>query len=753
MFQVSPGVNFSEVDLTTIVPTVSTTVGVIAGVYRWGPVDQRILIDSENALVNRFGTPSNANYETWFTATSFLAYGNKLYVTRAANTNGNSPIITATVVSGNTVVTTSDTSGLEVGMTALSSNNNSLKVGATIASIINSTAFNISTGSDALANSSSELQFYTNTVFSAIANTGQVANLEFQIVKNEDEFVNKDGNFDSDIFAVARYAGSLGNSLRVSVCASPNAYTQTVNLASYSNASFTININSNTTTFSLSANSSTTAANVATNLRALLAVTDNIEVGNTSIGKQYMKITAISNVVSSGNTSTGNASFTVSFEDPLVLASNFTYDGANTSTRTFNRYWEFFGIVDAAPGQSTYQRNFGNSSVNADELHLVVVDEDGKFTGVPGTILEAYKGVSRATDAKTNDGNINYYKAVIDDQSQYIYIANHLSGAGANTAGNLTSATAAVTSINFIAGNDGQDESNIPHSVLTRAYDLYASGEDIDISLVMVGKSRDFYLANYLIDNIAERRKDCVVFVSPQKGSVVNNKGNEAASIVSFRNNLRSSSYGFLDSGYKYMYDRYNDVYRYVPLNGDMAGLCVRTDTTNDAWWSPGGFNRGQIKNVVKLAYNPRLADRDILYKAGVNPVVTFPGQGTILYGDKTLLAKPSAFDRINVRRLFIVLEKAISTAAKYTLFEFNDDFTRSQFKNAVNPYLRGIKGRRGITDFLVVCDSTNNTPDVIDRNEFVGDIYIKPARSINFIQLNFKAVGTGVAFSEVVGK
>jgi phage tail sheath protein FI len=208
-----------------------------------------------------------------------------------------------------------------------------------------------------------------------------------------------------------------------------------------------------------------------------------------------------------------------------------------------------------------------------------------------------------------------------------------------------------------------------------------------------------------------------------------------------------------LDSGYKYQYDRYNDIYRWIPLNGDVAGLCARTDQTNDAWWSPAGLNRGNIKNVVKLAWNPRKAERDVLYNNGVNPVVTFPGQGTVLYGDKTLLAKPSAFDRINVRRLFIVLEKAISTAAKYSLFEFNDAFTRAQFKNLVTPYLRNIQGRRGITDFLVVCDETNNTAQVIDSNQFVGDIYIKPARSINFIQLNFVAVGTGVQFSEVVGK
>jgi len=233
----------------------------------------------------------------------------------------------------------------------------------------------------------------------------------------------------------------------------------------------------------------------------------------------------------------------------------------------------------------------------------------------------------------------------------------------------------------------------------------------------------------------------------------LNGGQDEADDVVTYRNSLTSTSYAVLDSGYKYQYDKYNDVYRYVPLNGDMAGLCVRTDDIRDPWFSPAGFNRGIIKNTVKLAFNPNKAQRDLLYKNGVNPVVTFPGQGTLLFGDKTLLAKPSAFDRINVRRLFIVLEKAIATAAKFSLFEFNDQFTRSQFVNLVEPFLRDVQGRRGIYDFKVVCDESNNTGEVIDRNEFVGDIYIKPARSINFIQLNFVAVRTGVEFSEVVGQ
>ncbi|NDG32458.1 hypothetical protein EB118_20590, partial [bacterium] len=410
-----------------------------------------------------------------------------------------------------------------------------------------------------------------------------------------------------------------------------------------------------------------------------------------------------------------------------------------------------------APGQSNFVLNFGNTSAN-DELHVVVSDEDGIITGVPGTILEIFERVSRAVDAKSDDGASIYYKNVLNNTSDFVYYANdRASAASANAASIASSTNSKPQTINFNSGTDANNESTVSLGTLLAGYDLFTSAEDVDISLVLTGKSRGGtngeQIANYLIDNIAEVRKDCVVFVSPDKNDVVNNIGNEGNDVVVFRNSMRSSSYAVLDSGYKYQYDKYNDVYRYIPLNGDIAGLCVRTDDTRDPWYSPAGYNRGQVKNIIKLSYNPSKAYRDLLYKNGVNPVVTFPGQGTILFGDKTLLAKPSAFDRINVRRLFIVLEKAIATAAKFTLFEFNDDFTRAQFRNLVEPFLRDVQGRRGIYDFKVVCDGTNNTGEVIDRNEFVGDIYIKPAKSINFIQLNFVAVRTGVEFSEVVGQ
>jgi phage tail sheath protein FI len=297
------------------------------------------------------------------------------------------------------------------------------------------------------------------------------------------------------------------------------------------------------------------------------------------------------------------------------------------------------------------------------------------------------------------------------------------------------------------AGADG----TIGNTEITAAYNFFSNSDVVDVSLLIAGPGN--LTVGISLISLAESRKDCMVFMSPLKTNVVNNAGSEVTSILAHRAGFTSSSYAFMDSGYKYQYDRYTDVYRWVPLNGDIAGVCARTDQERDPWFSPGGLNRGIIKNVIKLAFNPTKTDRDNLYVQGVNPVVTFQGEGTILFGDKTMLNRPSAFDRINVRRLFIVLEKTIARASRSSLFEFNDQFTRAQFINLVEPYLRDVQGRRGITDFRVVCDDSNNTAEVIDSNRFVGDIYIKPARSVNFIQLNFVAVRTGVSFDEIVGR
>lgn len=565
-FQLSPGVNVSEFDLTTIVPAVGTTEGAIAGQFNWGPANTIVTISNEVELVDRFGPPDENNFATWFTAANFLSYARNLKVVRAANG-----------VSDKNA--TDGTAGLLIE---------------------NQDVYN----------------YNYNNPFTASSSTT----------------------------IAARYSGDKGNGLKISIFAN-------------------------------------------------------------------------------GQNSTAWTSW------------------SSTSVAYANQF-------DAIPGTSNYAGRRGGSY---DEMHIIVIDEKGKFTGSPNTVLEKFAFVSKASDAKNDDGSSNYYVNVINDRSKYIYVVNHQSNANwgvaaSNTAFNSgDNSTYTVTLANGVSGT-------VSTGQLIGAYDKFKNPEEIDISLIMAGAAGQT-VSEYIVDNIAEVRKDCVAFLSPPAANVVNNYGDETTDVTTYRDEFTSSSYAVMDSGWKYQFDKYNNVYRWVPLNGDVAGLCVRTDFERDPWYSPAGFNRGQIKNVIKLAWNPNKTQRDELYKKGVNPIVTFPGEGTVLYGDKTMLARPSAFDRINVRRLFIVLEKAIARAAKYSLFEFNDEFTRAQFVSLVEPYLRDVQGRRGIYQYRVVCDQTNNTPEVIDRNEFVGDIYIKPARSINFIQLNFVAVRTGVAFDEIVGK
>ena len=434
----------------------------------------------------------------------------------------------------------------------------------------------------------------------------------------------------------------------------------------------------------------------------------------------------------------------------------------NTAIR---RRWKFYDLFDGAPGTSTWATGKG---VTSDEMHVVVYDRTGGITGfdsdVAGqrttAVIETFPFVSQAAGAKTPQGGTNFYANVVNTGSLYVRWMDHdssLTNAGTDLAsGNAYASTAGDAGVITSTLSGGTDD-NPTIGELDLAYDLFADADTVDINLVMAGTSPagtdGVTHATNLID-LAEARKDIVVFISPRRADVVGVTTGAAQTnnVKGFFDNLSSSSYAVFDSGYKYMYDKYNDVYRHVPLNGDIAGLCANTDNVAEPWFSPGGYNRGQIRGAVKLAYNPTKAERDILYPARVNPVVTFPGQGTVLFGDKTALSRPSAFDRINVRRLFIVLEKAIATAAKFQLFEFNDAFTQAQFRNLVEPFLRDVQGRRGITDFSVVADETNNTGEVIDRNEFVADIFIKPARSINFITLNFIAVRTGVSFSEIGG-
>ena len=557
-FQISPGVSVSEVDLTTVVPSVQTTAGAFAGTFKWGPVNKIKQIDSEITLVKTFGKPDSDSAVSFFTAANFLAYGNNLQLVRSVG--------------------------------------------------------------DAARNSVSD--------GSAV------------LIKNEDDFdatyLNVDNEDDYGPF-VARYPGTLGDSIRVEVCANTAAYAS----------------------------------------------------------------------------------------------------------------WDYRNLFTSAPGTSDYADSVDGLN---DEMHIVVIDAGGNITGTANTVLETYGFVSAASDAIIN-GETNYYKQVIFNKSKYVYSMGPVDYATTNATWDRTANRTFARPNQIITSTLSSGVNANPSTAnLQTSYDSFINKETVDISLVLTGNAA-VAVQQHVIDNIAINRADCVAFISPRYADVVNQGGSETSNIQSWLNSLsRSSSFVVADSGWKYQFDKYNNVYRWIPLNGDIAGLCVFTDSVRDPWFSPAGLNRGAIKNCIRLAWNPTKSFRDTLYAAGVNPVISLPGQGTVLFGDKTLQNKPSAFDRINVRRLFITLEKSIAQAAKYSLFELNDEFTRAQFVSLVTPFLRDIQGRRGITDFKVVCDTTNNTAQIIDTNQFVGDIYIKPARSINFIQLNFVAVGSGVDFTTGVG-
>jgi len=550
----------------------------------------------------------------------------------------------------------------------------------------------------------------TNTgAFNATASGGGAT-----LIKNNSDY---DDGFTPDGLWAARTAGAWGNNIKVSIC--PNT------ASAYENTSATTVDDTSTavgdTTITVSDG---TALNVG----------DIINFGEAG-GYEY-RITAIS---------TNDVTFV---RHPSGTGGLHT---AVADSSTIRRRWRYYDLVSGAPGTSAYTSARGGSN---DEIHVVVVDEDGGITGTAGEVLEVYDSVSVAGDAKTPQGDSNYYKDVIYNRSQYIYWTAHESTGAAGNWGDpaLGVTFTAVSALNDASLSGGADGSAASVAELKTAYERYQDADTVDVNLIIAGKGDAAHIDNLI--TVAENRKDAIVFASPERGDVVGitSSTTQTTNVKSFFDGIRSSSYVVFDSGYKYTYDKYNDVFRYVPLNGDIAGLAARTDLIADSWFSPAGFNRGVIRGAVKLAYNPSKTQRDELYRARINPVVTLPGQGTVLFGDKTGLSTPSAFDRINVRRLFITLEKAISTASKFQLFEFNDEFTRAQFRNIVEPFLRDVQGRRGVTDFLVVCDTSNNTGDVIDRNEFRADIFVKPNRSINFIQLQFVATRTGVAFEEVVG-
>lgn len=436
-----------------------------------------------------------------------------------------------------------------------------------------------------------------------------------------------------------------------------------------------------------------------------LKVGDFVRIGTPRTGFQYLTVDTVSGTI-------------VTFAEKIRIV--------NPDNFAPVRFWNGHSTVGNIPAT-------GN-------LHILVIDREGKFSGVRGSVLEAFADVSPNPDSRTTDGASNFYKEVVNKTSQFIWAT-----------GDSLVSVGESQYLSLTGGNDGESESDIGIDRLAEGYDLFRDKNSISYSLLISGKSRGEALAEHQI-SIVEDRKDAVVFLSPPRSLVVNNIGNEAVAVVEYVSGLTPSSYAMMDSAYKYRYDKYNDKFIYTPLNGDIAGLVARTDETRDPWIAPAGYNRGGIKNVIRLSFNPNNAERDLLYPANVNPVISEAGEGTILYGDKTMYGDGSAFSRIGVRRLFIVIKQSLEKSLKATLWEQNDEYTRAAFRNRVDPYLRDIQGRRGITAFKTVCDATNNTPEVIDRNEFIADIYVKPSRSISYITLNVTAVRSGVEFSEIVG-
>jgi hypothetical protein len=696
-FPISAGVYVTETNLTDIVPAVSESIAALAGIFAWGPCFQPNLISSQTNLVNTFGRPSNLNAGTWFSASNFLDYGNAIWIVRTANTTTNT----------------------------------------------------------------------VNSALNAVGNTNP-ANILNCVVLNEVTFASQEFP-DANVQYIAKYPGALGNTLRVGQCDSAQQYIANISLSgtiTSGNSSGNSYIGvldippgskTGTMTFTAGVGSNVAVGNLfANSLITTFGRGDVFQVttGNRGNPTQFLQALKFGNAVTNATVTT----------IPVTFSSRYS-GGSDYTSNTVTRYWQYWNLVSGAPGISPWQANSSNPTV-ADQLSIVVIDEDGLITGTPNTVLETYNNLSRATDSQNADGSTNFYKTVINQNSPWIWIANDRTGSPSNTAANLVAVTAnePPLDLSFTQGQDGDNESVAPMQTLINGWTLFTGKQAIDIDLVIAGVPlgangtaginnktyNNFGMASWLINNLVQHRGDCVLFFSPDSSTVVNNVGQEAVDLVNWASLLDSSTFAFMDSGWKYQYDNYNNIFRWLPLNGDIAGCAAYTDAVSYPWFSIAGFNRGQIKNVIKLAYNPQETDRDFLYPNAVNPVVTFPGQGTYLYGDKTFTQEPTAFGRINVRRLFITIEKAISKVAQYSLFEINDVFTQNQLKNQINPYLKGIMGARGITDFIVICDATNNTPQVVDSNQLLCGIYVKPARSINFLRLDFVAVPDGVSFSTV---
>lgn len=774
-FQVSPGINVREVDLTTIVPAVATTVGGIAGYYEWGPADRVVLIDSPKSYRETFGNPTSSNFKQWFTGANFLSYGRTLLVVRrthdAAKNSVGQPVSYTSIgdidssLTGTIEITfSSDFIG---GLTTTNSefNNKVFFAPATAAAstevteVTGSAYFSLSVaGIDGQrVNFNLEIGDFSNIPSSRIETVYENETITFGSYSEEDpkKILKFFDNYNSWIAATATnlntaifgYTGSTSSS-------NPFEYDNTVS----------------GTVDGTAGNSGLVNENV--------GLTWSVpETAWSGTAGEWIQTRFIAN--SSGLTSSDYYGVFAKYpgEKGNSLKVSLFLGGDVNAYQNWTWYATQNIIGEAPPlsGSDNLSRLVGDAN---DQFHLVVVDEDGLFTGVKNTVLERFPNLSLFPESRSDIGSTLYYKSIVNTNSRYIFIGGDelpsdpindfeknfgLTGNTITVTDTFKVSYGSVLDFNAsteyaldlsLAGGSGSYgnitglASTIGQSFV-KGYNLFEDTENVNVSLIMAGEVHDATTLGNL-RAIVEERKDCVLFVSSENTDDSATENAKKNKCFEAKDRVGSSSYVFIDSGYKYQYDQYNDRYRWLPMNGDTAGLVARTDLTNDPWFSPAGLNRGQIRNAIKLAFNPSKTFRDVIYPRGINPVISVPGEGTVLFGDRTALSKPSAFDRINVRRLFIVLEKAIAAASKYSLFEFNDTFTRQQFRSLVEPFLRDVKARRGIFDWKVVCDETNNTPEMIDRNEFAADIYIKPTRTINFIQLNFIATRTGVSFDEV---
>jgi hypothetical protein len=775
-FQLSPGVDVNEIDLTTLIPSVSSTRAGFAGSFQWGPVGQRITITSENELFDRFQGPNSINYAYWFTASNYLGYGNNLQVVRVVDRDNSKNAGTS---GGFGIVLNSEDYDDKQSSLATGSQDFVARYPGKL-------------GNSLLVSVSDRTHTTLKTVFSNTA-TG-ITNMQFATDNSSTTFFH-----DSEQPQVAVAGKDLvrfGFGTPKTIAGFTSSYHAPVGhglLLKGNTAGGYIEVGTSAGAQIIHVYPSGGTTGVSTKVSDVIHVGDRFQL---PLGSGVTGIATVTSVTTSGGSNGismgigaggfgGLAAATLGNADIAQRAAGRL--GAFSVGTTFSNagatvcevLWQYYDqFSQKLPATSTYATTKGSTF---DVLHAIVVDEDGDWTGTKGTVLERFEAMSKAPNAVNFDKTTAFYKTIINETSKYLWWGDHpnVTFTGGAAWGTELDASSGIT-FQQLAGNyyasltGGSASGPAGDDYFTDGFDQFADTETVDISLLL-GGPQGGVKAGSIVD-LCDKRKDCVCFLSPPESAVLNTgtktpksaavatanvsayrngvNGSDAGGDVNFTSgNLnKSSSYAFMDNGWKYMYDRYNDVFRFVPLNGDIAGIAARSDEATEPWFSPAGFNRGQVRGVVKLAYNPVKAQRDNLYQDGINPVVSFPGEGTVLFGDKTLQSKPSAFDRINVRRLFIVLEKAIATAAKFQLFEQNDAFTRASFRQMIEPFLRDVQSKRGITDYKVVCDETNNTGEIIDRNEFVADIFIKPTRSINFISLNFIATRTGVDFDEIGG-